>query len=319
MSATYVPPPGTVSQLQRIGSFAEFQAAIDRSFVPLRLSSRRPHDFHAAVRAASLRDFDLVELATMPHVVERTRNLVGEGTNEPAYKVSLMLEGTGYIDQDGRDVVLRPGDVAVYDTTRPYTLVFDDRVRTIVTMFPKRLVDLSDDRVARLTATALGSDDALGEMISSVLEQLVGRLHLVNASTGWRLARNAVDLVTILLRDQLGEDRAVPADQLLDAIYSYIEERLADPALSPTAIAEAHYISVRYLHALFQHAGISVSAYIRTRRLERCRIDLADPALAGATVTAIASRWSFADAPHFSRTFKAVYGETASEFRARVS
>lgn len=319
MSSTSAPSLGTVSQLQRIESLSDFRDIVDRSFVPLKVSSQRAHDFGAAVRAASLRDFNLVEIASVPHVVERTRNLIGECSNEPAYKVSLMLEGTGYICQDGRDVVLRPGDVAVYDTTRPYTLVFDDRMRTIVAMFPKRLVDLSDERVARLTATSLGRDDSLGEMVSSVLEQLAGRLHLVNAATGWRLARNAVDLVTILLRDQIGEERAVPAEQLLDAVYAHIEENLADPALSPTTIAEAHYISVRYLHALFQHVGISVSAYIRTRRLERCRTDLADPALAGATVTAIASRWSFADAPHFSRTFKAAYGETPSEFRARVA
>ncbi|WP_454852546.1 AraC-like ligand-binding domain-containing protein [Promicromonospora soli] len=319
MSATYATPLGTDSQLERIGSFEQFQATVDRSFVPLRVSTHHQHDFEAAVRAATLKDFNLVEIACVPHVVERTRNLIGESTTEPAYKVSLMLEGTSYICQDGRDVILRPGDVAVYDTTRPYTLAFDDHMRTIVAMFPKRLVDLSDDRVARLTATALGRDDSLGEMVSSVLEQMAGRLHLVNASTGWRLARNAVDLVTILLRDQLGEDRAVPADQLLDAVYAYIEEHLGDPALSPTQIAEAHYISVRYLHALFHNAGMTVSAYIRTRRLERCRTDLADPALAGSTVTAIASRWSFADAPHFSRTFRAAYGETPSDFRARVA
>ncbi|WP_419702993.1 helix-turn-helix domain-containing protein [Promicromonospora sp. NFX87] len=319
MSSTYAPSLATASPLQRIGSLSDFRDIVDQSFVPLRVSSQRAHDFHASLRAATLRDFNLVEIASVPHVVERTRNLIGASTNEPAYKVSLMLEGTGYICQDGRDVVLSPGDVAVYDTTRPYTLVFDDRMRTIVAMFPKRLVDLSDERVARLTATSLGRDDSLGEMVSSVLEQLAGRLHLVNASTGWRLARNAVDLVTILLRDQLGEDRTVPAEQLLDAIYAYIEESLADPALSPTVIAEAHYISVRHLHALFHHAGTSVSSYVRTRRLERCRTELADPALAGVTVTAIASRWSFADAPHFSRTFKAAYGETPSEFRARVA
>lgn len=319
MSTAYASSPGTVSPLQRIESFEQFRATVDRSFVPLRVSTQLQHDFHAAVRAATLRDFNLVEIACVPHVVERTRNLIGASTSEPAYKVSLMLEGSAYICQDGHDVVLGPGDVAVYDTTRPYTLVFEDHMRTIVAMFPKRLVDLSDDRVARLTATALGSDDALGEMVGSVLEQLAGRLHLVNASTGWRLARNAVDLVTILLRDQLGEDRAVPADQALDAVYAYVEDHLGDPTLSPPVIAEAHYISVRYLHALFHHAGTTVSSYIRTRRLERCRTDLADPALAGMTVTAIASRWSFADAPHFSRTFKAAYGETPSEFRARVA
>ncbi|QAY63715.1 helix-turn-helix domain-containing protein [Xylanimonas allomyrinae] len=318
MSFTYAPPSGAVAPLQRIGSFADFQATVDRSFVPLKVSSQRAHHFSAAVRAATLRGFSLVEIAAVPHVVERTRKLLGETTTEPAYKASLMLEGTGYICQDGHDVVLKPGDVAVYDTTRPYTLVFDDHMRTIVAMFPKRLVDLADDRVARLTATALGRDDTLGEMVGSVLAQLAGRLQLVTASTGWRLARNAVDLVTILLRDQLGEERTgLPAERL-ENVLAYIEAHLGDPDLSPTTIADAHYISVRSLHLLFKHTEVSVSSYIRTRRLERCRTDLADPALAGETVAGIATRWSFADAAHFSRTFKATYGETPSEFRARL-
>lgn len=309
----------TPSPLDHIDSFAAFRESVRETFVPLQVSSRRPHHFHAAARSATTRDLKIVELAADPHVVERTRRLITEAPGEPSYKVSLMVEGSGFICQDGREVVLSPGDIAVYDTTRPYTLAFDDSsMRTIVAMFPKRLVDLADDRVAQLTATALGKDDQLGSMVGSVLLQLAGRLEAVSTPIGWRLARNAVDLVTILLRDSLVTPDGGTGTRLIDRIFQYIEDALEDPGLSPSSIAEAHFISVRYLHALFHQADTSVGAYVRLRRIERCRDELADPDLADVTVTAIASRWSFADVAHFSRTFKSVYGETPSDFRARM-
>lgn len=307
-----------LTPVQRWDSLSDFGESVSHTFVPLHLSARAPRDFHAATRGATMQDFKIVEISSDEHVVERTRRLIEQGDSEPSYKVSLMLEGSCFMCQDGRDVVLEPGDIAVYDTTHPYTLAFDANMQSIVTIFPKRLVELSDDRVAALTATALGRDDPLGAMVGSVLGQLAGRLDLVNATIGWRLARNAVDLVNILLRDSLGEERALPADRLLDRIYAYIDDHLADPGLSPAHIAEAHFISVRYLQVLFQHAGVPVSTYVRTRRLERCRTDLADPGLAGETLSTIASRWSFADLPHFSRTFKSAYGTTPSAFRATV-
>ncbi|MCK9920186.1 MULTISPECIES: AraC-like ligand-binding domain-containing protein [Microbacterium] len=310
----------TPSPLHHIDSFTAFRENVRDTFVPLQVSSRRPHHFHAAARSAELRDLKIVEIAADPHVVERTRRLVAESESEPSYKVSLMVEGSGFICQDGRDVVLSPGDIAVYDTTRPYTLAFDDSsIRTIVAMFPKRLVDLSDDRIARLTATALGKDDHLGSMVGGVLLQLAGRLEAVSTATGWRLARNAVDLVNILLRDSLPATEGAGGERLIDRIYSYIDAVLEDPGVTPSLIADAHFISVRYLHSLFQSEGMSVGSYIRLRRIERCRDELADPDFADMTVTAIAARWSFADVAHFSRTFKSVYGETPSEFRSRMT
>ena len=51
-----------------------------------------------------------------------------------------------------------------------------------------------------------------------------------------------------------------------------------------------------------------MSEWIRRARLERCRRDLADPALARETILAVATRWGMPDAAHFSRMFRATYG-----------
>jgi AraC-like DNA-binding protein len=99
-------------------------------------------------------------------------------------------------------------------------------------------------------------------------------------------------------------------------VKGHIEERLADPDLRPDAIAAAHYVSTRRLQKLFKADGVTVTDWIRQRRLAACRRDLGDPALAGHTILAIATRWGLTNPAHFSRSFRAEYGCSPREFRA---
>lgn len=86
-------------------------------------------------------------------------------------------------------------------------------------------------------------------------------------------------------------------------VQAFIERNLGDVALSPSRIAAAHAISTRYLQKLFEEQGLSVANWIRRRRLERCRRDLADPAQDGLPVRVIATRWGFTSESHFNRIF----------------
>jgi AraC-like DNA-binding protein len=98
-------------------------------------------------------------------------------------------------------------------------------------------------------------------------------------------------------------------------VESFIEANLGDPLLDPEDIARASFISTRYLHKLFEVEGTSVCSWIRTLRIERCRRDLLDPALADQTILAIASRWGLPGAQHFCRLFRSAYGCSPSEYR----
>jgi AraC-like DNA-binding protein len=100
-------------------------------------------------------------------------------------------------------------------------------------------------------------------------------------------------------------------------VHAFIEARLGDPALSPSTIAAAHYISVRSLHNLFEAQPHSVAGWIRQRRLERCRRDLLDPALRVRPVSAIAARWGLTDPANFTRIFRAAYGVPPGKYRLR--
>jgi len=102
---------------------------------------------------------------------------------------------------------------------------------------------------------------------------------------------------------------------LVDRIKRFIEERLPDPGLSPNVIADAHHISLRYLHRLFETQERTVAAWIRYRRLENCRCDLMNPAVQWRPVASIAARWGLTDSASFNRMFRAEYGMPPGEFR----
>ena len=65
--------------------------------------------------------------------------------------------------------------------------------------------------------------------------------------------------------------------ELAARITHYIDVHLAETALSPAEIASAMDISVRHVHRVFSHQGLTVADWIRAERLRRCRDDLSDP------------------------------------------
>lgn len=298
-------------------NISEFRAAVSESFVPLQVSTNGPDHFRGVIRGASVDEVHVNEVRATSHVVERTPELIAR-SDRSYFKLSLMLAGTGMLIQDDREAVLQPGDLAVYDTDRPYSLVFDDDFRTMVVMFPKHLISLPADMVGQLTAVRISGQGGLGGMVVPYLTQLAGNLDQLAGTTGARLAHSALDLVTTVFTRELGLDEvsADPHRALVQRIRSYIDRNLASTDLGPASIASAHFISTRHLHGLFQEQGVTVSTWIRTRRLEQCRRDLLDPMLADRPVAAIAARWGFVDAAHFSRAFKTAFGVSPSEYRA---
>jgi AraC-like DNA-binding protein len=297
-------------------NISEFRAAVNDSFVPLQVSSAHPDRFRGMIRGAGVDEVHVTDVRATDHVVERTPELIARG-DRPYFKVSLMLAGSGLLIQDNREAVLSPGDLAVYDTSRPYSLVFDEEFRTMVVMFPRHLITLPPDMVGQLTAVRISGSEGLGSVVAPYLTQLAANLDQLSGTTGARLAHSALDLVSTVFTRELGLDEGAgdPHRALMQRIRGHIDRNLASTDLGPASIAAAHFISTRHLHGLFQEQGTTVSTWIRTRRLEQCRRDLIDPVFADRPVAAIAARWGFVDAAHFSRAFKAAFDVSPSEFR----
>jgi AraC-like DNA-binding protein len=228
------------------------------------------------------------------------------------------VRGQLVVEQAGREAALEPGDFTLVDWSRPARWATASE-RSVAQMFPRALLALPHDEVARLGGVRISGRHGAGALFSSFARQVVAHLDDYGVADGARLGTSMVDLFAAALAARLdGADR-LPADTrqetLRRRVHAFIEQRLADPALSPATVAAAHHVSVRYLYKFFEGRHRGVAGLIRERRLERSRRDLLDPALADRPVSAIAARWGLVDPAHFSRAFRAAYGVPPVEYR----
>ncbi|MEV8000118.1 helix-turn-helix domain-containing protein [Pseudarthrobacter oxydans] len=297
-------------------SFDHWKHLVAESFVPLAAQTADVDGFRGQMRSRVLDRMSIVEVTATSHEVHRTPALIARA-HERYFKLNLQLEGTGLLVQDNREAVLRPGDLAIYDTNRPYTLTFEEQARMMVVMFPCDALSLPADYVGQLAAVRMAGSTGLSGIVGQFIRQLSENLDVLSGPSGSRLAANALDLVSTMLHAEMdiAPDRMKPQALLAVSIREYIDANLSDPLLSPATIAAAHFISTRHLHNVFHESGTTVASWIRSQRLEGARRDLRDPLHAGKSVGAVAAHWGFLDAAHFSRTFRDAFGVPPSDWR----
>jgi AraC-like DNA-binding protein len=298
------------------------------TWVPMDFRTDHRADYRAEIRASGLGPMHVAVLDVLPITVSRTPKLISQADPD-LLKMLLVCDGaSSVVEQGGRQACLSPGEFAFYDTRRPYEVACgsggDGKTRLLTFMFAPSQLPLSPSQVKRLVATRIPPTAGVGDLTSQFLLQLARNVEYYSPAEAVRLSTAALEvLATRLAHEFEVHDWGAPETRrhaLLTTVQGFIRQHLGDPRLSPAAIAAAHHISLRRLHQLFQDEGLTVAGWVRRRRLECCRRDLADPALDSRSVAAIAARWGFSSASDFSRAFRAVHGVPPSEYRrsARV-
>ncbi|WP_086772172.1 helix-turn-helix domain-containing protein [Streptomyces bobili] len=255
--------------------------------------------------------------------------LPGERTPQPRHRPHAREAGeylfvglrgaTRLPDTDPVSVRLAPGDICFYDAHRPPALDFPERFRATVFLVPADLLGITPADAGRITRTPVARTSRLGALLSPLLSDLARTAAEARPPVGDMLAGNAVNLLATLAAERLGSHATGPhegqAPPVLARIRQYVELHLPEPDLSPETLARAHHISVRYLHKLFQQEGTTVGRWILRRRLEECRRDLLRHGRRSRTIAAVAGRWGFTSATHFSRVFRTAYGMSPREWR----
>ncbi|OKJ27838.1 helix-turn-helix domain-containing protein [Streptomyces sp. CB01580] len=303
------------------GRFDRSRELTTKTFTPTDTTSNCTDGFEATLHALELGAPHLAVMTFRSLQVLRTPQLIRR-SDPDLYQLALPLRGSYRLIHAGRDTTLGAGELVLYDSSRPFSAVVTPPqgcAQLIQVQFPKALLPLAAESVGRLIGRPLSHREGIGALLAGFLARLVRDVDHYHPADTARLGSIFLDLLTALLAHELKDQASIPSESqrhsLMLRIQSFIERHLGDARLSSQTVADAHQISTRYLYKLFQEEGLTVAAWIRERRLESCRRDLADPALAGRPVHAIAARWGFADSAHFSRVFRAAYGMPPKEYR----
>jgi AraC-like DNA-binding protein len=289
--------------------------------VPVQIDPRGAEQLAGtAMRSTGLGALQVRQVVGGEHVYVRGEREIRVG-DPGTLQVGMQLTGSSLLVQDGREAVMGAGDIVLYDSSRPFSLIMDARFHWQVFLLPKEKLRRSDREISSLTAVRIHGDTGIAGVVARFLRDVAERSHELEADgSAAALCENAADLVGTLVRSELGQQWAVrdPQRMLLESALAFIESNVRDPSLGPERIAHAVSVSVRRLHQIFATTGCTVGERIRDVRLSGVRRDLADPRVAGLSIARVAAAHGWTNASAFSRQFRLTEGCTPSEFRARA-
>ena len=297
--------------------FDRWHDAVLAAFVPLEVRTPSVATFAGELATTPLGVMELTCVGGSPVTVTRTPRLI-RAADSGCLKVGVETHGYCVLTQDGREAALTPGDVAVYDTTRPYELLFADDFQMLVLLLPRQLLSIRPRDLTDVTARRISGRTGLGAVLSPFLTLLARQSLVGDLQPSMQVCDAVIDLLTATCRGAADSAGTVPYSAqraLLLRVQTHIEERLGDPSLDAATVAAAHHMSLRYLQKLFQADGTTVSSWIRRRRLDRCLRDLRDERLRTIPAAAIGARWGYPDPANFTRAFRHEFGSPPSTFR----
>ena len=292
---------------------------ICKTYVQLECDADADEHFSGEIHNHHLPGLGLSVIRSAAQHVMRTPREIARSTDD-YFIVSIQTSGRGVISQDGRDAVLSPGDFAIYDSTRPYVLNFDDDFEEIVLKLRgDQLRSLVRD-TEKLTATAVSGRAGAGHLMINMIRTLSDEVDTLQPASAAAVASSVVNILVAGLQSLPACSGVEPSSMTAYHVARFkrlVDARLRDPGLSVAAIAAELGMSVGHLHRLFKCEPLPPAQYVWSRRLEACGRELLDARRGKASVAEVAFGWGFNDAAHFSRAFRGRFGCSPREWRQR--
>ncbi|WP_432251797.1 AraC family transcriptional regulator [Streptomyces sp. HNM1019] len=316
------------AEVPKAHRFDAFRERLIKLHAPMDIVSEHAEDYAAEMRFLQFGSACVWSASVRSVHMRRTPRLIRQ--NDPdLYHLTLMLRGSKWLVQAGREGVCHPYNMHVADTSRPFQVgvgLHCQGIKMVGVEIPKVLLPLPRHKTDTLVARGLPGGEGMGSLLSGFLLRLSHSSRSLRNSDAARLETVLLDLIAALFAHEIDTEDALPPETrrqvLAVGIRAFIGKQLHNPELTPATIAAAQHISVSYLHRIFQEeipangGPVTVMGWIREQRLEHARRDLTDPAQRTRTIHEIAHRWGFSHHTTFTRAFRARYHVPPAEYRS---
>lgn len=286
--------------------------ALCQAFLEMDCDPRARSGFEGRIKQVGIGELGFHQVISEPQVLLRTPAGIARSSRQPYYLISQPHQ-CWQVRQDGKLLQLRPGDLVLIDSSRPYAFHFPERSTVVSVSLPRPFVNRWLVDAERAAPRPIAREQGWGAPL----------LALCIAPTQDPL--RAGHYPPELLSDHLGALLAAALDppdvprsaavNVVERATGYLREQLAQPGIVAQGAADELGISVRTLHRAFSAQESSFGGTLRNLRLEESRRLLASPSLARLSVSEIGRRCGFADASHFVREFHHATGMTPGHWR----
>jgi AraC-like DNA-binding protein len=246
------------------------------------------------------------------HRIER--RVAGRDATSGLVNLVLQTRGEAAFAQGGRRGELARGDMVLIDGAQRFDLELGDAYAQVLVQLPRDLVARRHEGLLHHTAECIPGSDPGVQLLVDAVGALAARLERLSPER----RAYALDAIVALLGAVAPERPASATARRFARAAAHIDANLSDPELSGALLASLQGVSRRRLESIFAQQGKAIDEVIWARRLERAALDLEDRAHAHCRIVDIALRWGFSSEAHFSRRFRARFGESPRARRRRA-
>jgi AraC-like DNA-binding protein len=276
--------------------------------IPAASDSPHRNQFDADIVGRSIGALHVAKMIGPEHRWVRDFNNIRTGPEANLW-LSYLERGVAFLEQNGRRVVQRAGDVLLYDAARPFSYTIEPESFFILRI-PRDLLLRRTANAEHVVATSLGPGTGFRAVLGSVIKEACESKELNQSPHAEsRVASAILDLVSAVIEIHGGEAPvATPQAALYRKAMTFIEENIEYHDLDVDHIATSMHVSTRTLARAFARQATTPMKAIWQQRLEASYCALREGAVK--SVTEAAMTYGFCDVSHFSRSFKRNYGVT---------
>ncbi len=241
----------------------------------------------------------------------RARHIASSGYSH--FQVNVNLAGHSVFHAGRRNVVLRPGDVTLLDTTQPVETFVQARpgghARSLALFLPRETLAPQLPHASSAHCALISGGTPGGRLLYDQIIALLARAHTASAA----FLEDTVNQITTLVANEIAAGPTSPA-ATLHSIKRYLDANLASrDLLSSDALSSRFACSRSTLYRLFEEEG-GLANYIQQRRLQLALMELISPGDQRRIID-IAVQNDFPSEATFNRAFRRLFGIPPGEAR----
>lgn len=294
----------------------EWANVISKAYFPLDVETDCTSKFNSALQSWSLGVVDLSILESSSVLYRRHKqHLLDE--QDSSLLITLPQLNEVNFRQSSRDIKCRPGEFLIERGDAPYEFWHGKKNKLCIIKVSAASIRSRIGPTERLGGLYLDATTGVASYLWGAVRNTLDSIDIINDVALSMAGQHILDMICLSI---LNDDRVLDSANSsirsahLQRAEQFIRDNLLNPNLSPTLVADACGISLRYLQRLFAENNNSILKYIRNQRLDRCHEEL-KMTCNKETLASISYRWFFYDQAQFCKHYRNRFGCTPTETR----
>lgn len=291
-------------------SFEQWHQVTCRTFSLTECASLRDRNFSGRIDLRKIGPLAISAISTNTPDKDlflfRSNNEIRKDQRDDLMLYMVSCGSIGLVQED-RPVILKSGEMAIYDQTRPFKLHFSGRTEGKIITIPRQHLLCRLPDAAAAASRKISATTKLAMLTNSMVSKILECDHYSRTSIVSWLSASTIDIIAATLEAEFGDlDISALSDPRLQRAKSFLRDNLHDPEISLEVLSKAVGIAPRTLNRLFLAEGTTPIHWLWKQRLIESRKALETRQVVQVTEVALAH--GFRDLSHFSRAFKKEFG-----------